>query len=723
MANEILAELFRVSLIMSAAILLLTVLSWLLRSKTSATARMICWVALAMSMLVPVRPTLYTLTAPKLMSFITDTLATRLDLRTEPRYLTEQTGEWVQTSEAIAGTQASDASANSQDSIVTSEIQPGVFTYIWLFGFLAVITVCIIKHFLFLRTIRRWGQPASGEISNLMNSVKREIGLKRHIRLLVSPVITTPVLIGLFRPIIVLPDEKIESSKLRFVLMHECFHYKRGDIWVKTLSLFTLAAHWFNPVVYLMKRLLIQESETACDEAVLRHAGADSRFQYGETVLYIAKRGKQAEAALFSSFNGHGNNLKKRLVDIIERAAPKRWVSVVCTTALAAVLLLSIGMTSIQAQSGGDANDIPEEDSPVIHEVRDEPDSIPDELHGLKDIYKDYFLIGTCGDIKMLSNPYWEVLSKEFNSFTIENAMKPQYIQSKEGQFNFDAAGEITAVLADHDIAVIGHTLAWHEQTPGWMWDDRDKAKERLEAHIDAVIRNCGPQLTSIDVVNEAFADYTGDSDWRKNLRQDTGWYTVLGADFIEIAFRKADEVRRDIGRPDLKLYYNDYGLHSPAKADAVYRMVTELRAKGVPIDGIGMQSHYSETLSVDDVENALAHFNTIPGVEVSISEMDISIIGSGGNLSLTADQSAIQSELYARLFTVFKKYAKGQANTDESKRLIARVTVWGVTDGSAWLGKSNPVLFNRQFEPKEAYSAVANPEKFLEFMTATKDL
>ena len=706
--NGSMLKLLQNSLFMSVAILLLAALSRLLRRKTSAAARMACWLVVALGLLIPARPQLFSLTMPEFMSSIADTAAVRLEGRIEPPRLIEQPSAPAQT----AGSPAAPAEYTQPDPLPARPPFDvfALFPYIWASGFLAVIAASGMKHIRFSRMLRRWGRPASGDVLGLMERIKQEIGLKRRVRLLVSPAITTPVLVGLFRPMIVLPDEGIDSSTLRFILLHETLHLKRGDVWGKALSLLALAVHWFNPLVWLMNRAVGTESEAACDRAVLRYAGQESRFQYGETLLFIARRSKRLRAALYSPFSSGGKTLKKRLDDVVRRTAPKRWVSASCAAVLFAGLLLSIGLAGFTVRPGDPIIDLPIS-LPAPDVLPSAPILPQAERTGLKDIYKDYFLIGTAGGVKTLQGAQLELVTRHFNAFTYENEMKPGYVQSVEGSFDFREADEITARLKKNGIAPIGHTLAWHQQTPGWMW--QENAKERLEAHIEAVIRHSGPYLTSIDVVNEAFSDDCRGGDWREDLYP-AGWYTALGPDYIEIAFRKADEVRRAIGRPDLKLYYNDYSLHMPEKAGAVFVMVTELRAKGVPIDGIGMQSQYDQYIPPAHVRHSLELFAMIPGIEVSVTELNIAISDPMNDTHLTAEEDILQGWLYAELFTIYKEFAKGPANPDASKRLIARVTVWGTTDDTSWRGDRHPLLFDREFAPKSAYYAVADPDAYL---------
>lgn len=348
-----------------------------------------------------------------------------------------------------------------------------------------------------------------------------------------------------------------------------------------------------------------------------------------------------------------------------------------------------------------------------------EDNSIQEELPGLKDIYADYFMFGTAVGPTDLSGKRLELISKHFNTVTFGNDMKPDYLQKEEGTFTFDTLDKMIATLKANNFNIIGHTLAWHAQSPDWMWSDKEKAQARLEAHIEEVLTHVGADIVAVDVVNEAFTNSTGNGNWRTEMRSE-GWYSALGSDFIEIAFRKAGEVRDAIGRPDLKLYYNDFNLDEKGKSTCVYEMVKELQDKGVPIDGIGMQSHYNQNTSVDNVRNSIELFASIPGIEVSITELDITIQSSLGQDGLNEEQDKQQAALYSGLFKLYKEYAAGSANENADKRLITRVTIWGVTDKQSWRGDRHPILFDKNNKAKGAFYAVLDPDNYLSYLDGT---
>ena len=292
--------------------------------------------------------------------------------------------------------------------------------------------------------------------------------------------------------------------------------------------------------------------------------------------------------------------------------------------------------------------------------------------------------------------------------------MKPVYLQTTKGNFNFAAADQIVDKATAEGLKVHGHTLLWHQQSPKWMnqKDDdsylgREEALENMRTHIKTVMEHFGDKVISWDVLNEAMNDNpTKPSDWRASLRK-SPWYSAIGDDYVEQAFLAAREVLDEHPDWDIKLYYNDYNDDNQNKATAIYNMVKELNekyAKKNPgkllIDGVGMQGHYSINTNPANVEMSLERFISL-GVEVSITELDMM---TGDNFELSEKQANAQGALYAELFKIFKKHS---AN-------IARVTVWGMDDGTSWRAAQNPTLFDKDLQAKPAYYGVIDPDKFM---------
>ena len=343
-----------------------------------------------------------------------------------------------------------------------------------------------------------------------------------------------------------------------------------------------------------------------------------------------------------------------------------------------------------------------------------------DQYPSLKDVYKDYFMIGTTGST---SGSTGSLVMRNFNAFTPENAMKPEQVQRNKGTFTYSSADSVLngAAGLSSDMNLIGHTLAWHSQSPTWMWDAPNfnyaTALNNLNNHIDNVLGHFGGRLYSVDVINEAMAD-TGTANWKDRLKEREGWAQALGWEWIELAFIRAAKVVDENGW-DCKLVYNDYGL-SGTKAKAVYDMVKDIneryaghRTNGkLLIEGIGIQGHENSGSKISDMEDTIKLFATLPGVLVSLTEVDIEWPNTG---SLTTEQSIKQGQKYAELFQMLKKYAIGPANTSGNPKVIDRVTFWGSNDGASWKAGGKPLPFDSNLRGKEALIGVLYPNEYLE--------
>ena len=98
------------------------------------------------------------------------------------------------------------------------------------------------------------------------------------------------MLAGLFRPAILLPQGNVSGEELGFSLLHELTHYRRKDIWLKTLAMWVNALYWFNPLAWYMLRLVERDTELACDEDTLRRLSRSDYSAYGQTILTAVAR-------------------------------------------------------------------------------------------------------------------------------------------------------------------------------------------------------------------------------------------------------------------------------------------------------------------------------------------------------------------------------------------------------------------------------------------------
>lgn len=333
---------------------------------------------------------------------------------------------------------------------------------------------------------------------------------------------------------------------------------------------------------------------------------------------------------------------------------------------------------------------------------------------GLKDYYKNYFSVGVAVGKRNLNGEEAVLIKRHFNSITAENDMKMEMLQPIEGKFNWATSDSILNFAIKNNIKVRGHNLCWHEQAPAWFFVDKNGKEvsktvllQRLKTHIDTVVGRYKGKIYAWDVVNEAI-----DDDSTKYLRN-SKWYQICGEDFIIKAFEYAHAAD-----PNAKLYYNDYNTERPEKRERIYKLLKSLKDKGVPIDGVGLQAHWSiEEPTEKELVTAIERYSSL-GLNIHFTELDISIYPWEKNKrakrldesdTYTPELEAKQIEKYKMAFDVFRRY----------RNVITNVTFWNISDRRTWLdsypveGRKNyPLLFDTKLEPKKAYWEVVNFRK-----------
>ncbi|WP_169982463.1 endo-1,4-beta-xylanase [Microbispora sp. H10836] len=275
---------------------------------------------------------------------------------------------------------------------------------------------------------------------------------------------------------------------------------------------------------------------------------------------------------------------------------------------------------------------------------------------------------------KLGDSQYTTIANREFNMVTAENEMKIDATEPNQNQFNFTQGDRVYNWAVQNGKRVRGHTLAWHNQQPNWMRNLSGSAlRQAMINHINGVVGHYKGKIYAWDVVNEAFDDGSGG-------RRDSNLQRT-GNDWIEVAFRTARAAD-----PNAKLCYNDYNIDnwSWAKTQGVYNMVRDFKSRGVPIDCVGLQSHFnSQSAYNSNYRTTISSFAAL-GVDVQITELDI----QGGS-----------AQTYANV-----------VNDCLAVPRCAGITVWGVRDSDSWLGaNTSPLLFDTSGNKKAAYNSVLN--------------
>jgi endo-1,4-beta-xylanase len=344
-----------------------------------------------------------------------------------------------------------------------------------------------------------------------------------------------------------------------------------------------------------------------------------------------------------------------------------------------------------------------------------------DEDAGLKDAAPPGMLIGVALGAGQTTghDPKVEALvPRHFSSLTPENELKWERVHPEPDRYDFAPADRAVAFAEKHGMAVIGHVLVWHQQTPDWVFAgeggkplDRGTALRRLRAHIQAVAGRYKGRIKGWDVVNEAVND---DGTLRR-----TPWLEAIGEDYVARAFEYAREAD-----PGAELYYNDYNVWKPEKRATILKLVSALRKDGLRVDGVGVQGHWLVGEPPLDRIEATIEDIAGAGLEVLITELDVDPLPRdesmyGADLDqktrmaqetdvyadgMPADKQRELAERYGAIFRLFVAH----------RQHIPRVTFWALTDADTWLngfpvpGRVNhPMLWDRQGRPKPALDAV----------------
>ncbi|MHB8693080.1 MAG: endo-1,4-beta-xylanase [Solirubrobacteraceae bacterium] len=278
------------------------------------------------------------------------------------------------------------------------------------------------------------------------------------------------------------------------------------------------------------------------------------------------------------------------------------------------------------------------------------------------------------------SPAYGRFFLSHYQWMTPENELKMDALQPDRGNFDFQTADAMVNWALAHGKHVHGHVLIWDSQLPNWLASagqlSRASAFRIMATHIQTVLRHFRGRIGEWDVVNEAFKP---DGSYKHDV-----WYRALGPGYIAEAFQIARATS-----PDVRLCYNDVGIETPGPhADAVLRLVKQLRARKL-IDCVGFETHTSPPGPPESaLATELGRF-AATGVYVLISELDVKL---AGNTSLGA-----QARTYADV-----------ARACRSVRKCVRLTTWGFTDATSWLGKSARALpFDARCRPKPAWRAL----------------
>lgn len=252
-----------------------------------------------------------------------------------------------------------------------------LLSILWLAGAAVVLLRNISSYREVLRGITRAGVPLTdGPEREQLDRCLAACGMRRRVRLCRSAAVDTPLLAGVFRPVIVLPDTALSPENLRHIFSHELTHCRRNDLAYKWLAVLACALHWFNPAVYLMLRSINRLCELSCDQCVIAGYDAAERRQYMQTILRMLSASVGCRRTVTTAMSAGGRMIEKRL-RLIQRNRQIRRGAKYAGAVLTVLLTVGTGILSVTACAAvPEQQPAPAEVQTVVQYTADTPDTV-----------------------------------------------------------------------------------------------------------------------------------------------------------------------------------------------------------------------------------------------------------------------------------------------------------------------------------------------------------
>jgi endo-1,4-beta-xylanase len=296
---------------------------------------------------------------------------------------------------------------------------------------------------------------------------------------------------------------------------------------------------------------------------------------------------------------------------------------------------------------------------------------------------------------------YADLVAQQCGILVPGNELKWDALRPTPDEFDFSAGDWIEQFARSHGMLFRGHALVWEQALPNWFAStvNSQNAEQVLLNHVSTVVRHFAGKVHSWDVVNEAILVGDGRADGLKV----TPWLSYLGPQYIDLAFHAAHQAD-----PKAMLVYNENWLEpedsaSEQRRQAALSLLTRLVKRGVPIHGLGIQSHFiAETNAAGQGFKRFLQAVENLGLCILVTEMDVRDHLLPGDIAIRDGLVAKQYYDYLSFILQFKS--------------VKPVLTWGLSDSSTWIAKHNPrhdglpvrpLLYDAELHPKPALAAV----------------
>ena len=339
------------SLSVSGALLLLLILGLkpLYKNKFSKRWQYYIWIVVALRFLLPFTPDT-TIVGSLFEKF--DTAAITNEIPTSPNVpVPEDTGnsktEPIQTNREI----------------ITAAMREPFNKYVCLFFIWSALALILFVRKItvyqgFIQYIKAGNKEVSDiKILNLLSDCEEKLNIKTRVELSRNSLIASPMMIGFFRPKIILPVGELEDKELSYIFVHELIHYKQRDMFYKWLIQIVVCAHWFNPFVYLLEKEVNKSCELSCDEIVLSVLDDSAKREYGDTLISFFKSNNLYKNSLASVTLTEGAEQLKERLGAIMKFRKKSKVVIAITAIFTVAVCVCFFVTGAYAAPSADSKE------------------------------------------------------------------------------------------------------------------------------------------------------------------------------------------------------------------------------------------------------------------------------------------------------------------------------------------------------------------------------
>ncbi len=337
MANIFLTYL-GISATVGIVVLLILLASPLINRRYAAKWKYYIWIFLAIRLLIPLSGMYHSQPESRPTSAVSDIVTTSgtavyqpvETLRVQPRRFVveipvEATGQIAKTPD-------------------TTTVRPKLSVFdiafsAWIAGIIIFAAVPVLSCLHYKYRITHSGEIIeAGEAYEIFLRMKSGLKIKRNVRLIRYPKAASPMIIGFIKPALVLPCDEFSTEDLQFIIRHELIHLKRGDVYIKLLCVLANAVHWFNPIIWIMRREAAVDMELSCDEGVIKGKRFDIKRAYTETLLSSLSRQSSKGSSLTTQFYGGKKTMKKRFTNILGHTAKKNGAALLVWAIVLAII-------------------------------------------------------------------------------------------------------------------------------------------------------------------------------------------------------------------------------------------------------------------------------------------------------------------------------------------------------------------------------------------------